>query len=481
MPFLLQSNHMSKKQHIHFMGIGGSGVSAVVQIAHHQGYEVSGCDLQTDTPYIEKVKKDGISVSTGHDPKHLAGIDLLAASPAAFFQKPLHPELQQALAEKKAVTWQNFLGNYLHRNKHVICIAGTHGKSTTTAIASLMFEDAGLDPSVVIGATVTRWHNNYRLGNSPYFLTESDEFFDNFLNYHPDTIILNNIEPDHPDYFKSQKQLYQSFAKHLKSLKGSKQLIFSQDSPGIKKLFDQYDLPLSTFSLIGYTLSSHPLIDTPHSLRVTKILHNPTSTQFTINSRYFKLCDEIFTLPVPGDYNVSNALGVIALGLLHGLTPAAIKSSLSQFTGIGRRLELLGTPQNIHIYDDYAHHPTAVKLTLEALKQMHPNSRIFCVIEPHSFSRTKQLLAWYKHVFDEAAEVLITPIFPARDTKTFGISPQHIADVSKHSNITAYKDFDQILNRIKSTVHPGDVVVIMGAGKSYQLSQQILKSLTHDH
>lgn len=463
-----------KPRKIHFMGIGGSGVSAVVQIAHHQGYDISGCDLQTDTPYIDKVKKDGITVYAGHDPKHLEDVDLLAASPAAFFQKPLHPELQQALKAKKAITWQNFLGNFLHKGKKVICIAGTHGKSTTTAMASLLFEDAGLDPSVVIGATVTRWHNNYRLGNSQYFLTESDEFFDNFLNYHPDTIILNNIEPDHPDYFKTQKQLYESFNQHILNLTGRKCLIFNQDSPGIKKLFDHHPRLLDNLKLTGYTLSLNPLIKTPHSLQATHIIHNPTSTQFT-------LAGELYILPVPGDYNVSNALGVVALGLQNGLTPATIKSSLSRFTGIGRRLEHLGSPEGVHLYDDYAHHPTAVKLTLEAIKQMHPGSKIFCVIEPHSFSRTKQLLSWYKHAFDAATQVFIAPIFQARDTKDFGITPQHIADASKHTNISAYDNFDQIVSRLASIAHSGDIVVVMGAGKSYLLSQQILNALAHEN
>lgn len=469
---------MAKKK-VHFMGIGGSGVSAVVQLAHHQGFDISGCDQQTDTPYIEKVKKDGIKVYTGHDSTHLDNIDILAASPAAFFQKPLHPELALAVKKNIAMTWQKFLGLYLHKNKFVICIAGTHGKSTTTAMCSLLFEDADLDPSVMIGATIPRWNNNARSGNGKYFITESDEFFDNFLNYSPDIIVLNNIEPDHPDYFKSQKQLYESFSKHLLNLTNKKLLIFNQDSPGIKRLFKL--LPQNFFKttkLIGYSLNQKPLIPSHTSITAVTTKRDPTGTTFTISSTHFKLKNENFTLPVPGDFNVSNALGVITLALTQNIPLETIKSSLSNFSGIGRRLELLGTPNNITIYDDYAHHPTAVKLTLAALKQRHPNQRIYCVVEPHSFSRTKQLLTWYKGAFDDASKVIIAPIFQARDTHDHHISTQDVVNVSKHKNITSISNFNDITATLKQELKPNDIVIVMGAGKSYQLSRQILNSLS---
>src|SRR3989304_2759387 len=192
------------KKRVHFIGIGGSGMSGVALIAKAQRYGVSGCDINIDTPYIKKIKDLQVPIFKGQDQKHLNGIDILAVTPAIFFQNADNPELKEGKKRKIVMTWQEFLGKYLQKGKKVVCIAGTHGKSTTTAMAALLFEKAGLDPRVMIGATVNEWGANYRVGKSDVFITEADEFFDNFLNYHPDVIILNNIEFDHPDYFKDE-------------------------------------------------------------------------------------------------------------------------------------------------------------------------------------------------------------------------------------------------------------------------------------
>lgn len=467
----------AKKKHIHFMGIGGSGMSAVALIAHRQGYKISGCDLVESTPYLDKIKKLKVLFFVGHNPKHLKDVDILAVTPAAFFQSEKHPEFVAGKRLDKLMTWQEFLGKYLHKGKKVVCITGTHGKSTTTAMASLLFEEVGFDPSVMIGATVNQWGANFRFGKGKIFITEADEFFDNFLNYRPETIILNNIELDHPDFFKSEEHVLQSFAKFVRNLSDPKTLIVNQDSPGIKKLFRILGNSfLASINIIGYTLGDKPLITSPVLVHAKILKMDESSTVFQVVSKKLKL-NHKFRLKIPGAYNVANSLGVIILGKLYKIDIETIKELLSSYSGIGRRLELIGTKRGIRVYDDYAHHPTAVSVTLEALRQQFPKRKIRVVVEPHSFSRTKVLLGEYKHAFDHADAVVIGPIFKARDKRTFGVSGQSIVDVAEHANIRYIDQLDKILKLIKESAKTGDVIVVMGAGESYKWARAMLENL----
>lgn len=437
------------------MGIGGSGMSGVALTAHEMGFEVSGCDLEDQTPYIEKLKKLGIKIYHGHDPNHLNNVDILCVTPAAFFLNPDHPEFVEGKG-KNLMTWQAFLGRILQKDKRVICVAGTHGKSTTTSMLSLLLEAAGLDPSAMVGATLPRWGSNCRVGKSDIFVTESDEFYDNFLNYTPDILILNNIEFDHPDYFKDEKQLFESFKKHLLSLKGEKVLIYNQDSPGVTKLLKLLSSgELSALKLHGYSLKN-------------------MNIKLTSEASEFEFENTLYKIKVAGKHNISNALGVIICGRLLGVQTSVIKKSLLLFEGIGRRMELLGTKNGINVFDDYAHHPTAIKVTFEALRQKFPKSKILAIVEPHTFSRTKALLPLYKNVFDDADEVIIAPIFRSRDKEDFGISGQSIVEISNHKKINYLDSYEEIISYSKQNVKNGDVIIVMGAGNSYKLSRDIL-------
>ena len=297
---------------IHLMGISGSGMSGIASLASQMGYQVSGCDLKLE----------------GHSIEHLKDIDLLIVSPAILYQDHQDPELILGKEKNIVTTWQEFLGNNLAKDKKIIAIAGTHGKSTTTGMVGKLLEDNGFDPCVVIGANVHSWGGNSRYGSGEYFVIEADEFNDNFLHYHPEIIILNNIEFDHPDYFISEKQLYESFKKFVESLVGEKTLIVNWDNEGVRNLLESIDL--TKIKLIKYS-------------RETKDIN--------------------FNLKVFGDHNITNALGVIKLGKILGISDTKIVESLESFQGIGRRMELLAKIGEVEIYDDYAHHPTAIAAT----------------------------------------------------------------------------------------------------------------------
>jgi len=446
----------NNRLYVHFMGIGGSGASGVALMAKAMGYEVSGCDLAEITPYLEKVKKAGIRVFVGHDEGHIKGVDILTVSPSIMFGNKKHPEVMRA---KKVMTWQHFLGGYLQKGKKVICVAGTHGKSTTTAMAAKLFEDAGLDPWVMIGATVPKWGSNYRIGKKDYFITESDEFFDNFLNYKPNVIILNNIEMDHPDYFKSKRQLFESFKKHVESIRSGGVLIANWDDKNVRELVEK--------------------IKIKKKIKVSKCSLDQVVVSLSSKGSEFSLEGSKYSLKLPGKYNISNAMGVIALGKMVGIREELIKKSLAGFSGIGRRMELLGERNGVKVYDDYAHHPTAIKVTLEGLRQKYPDSRIWVIVEPHSFSRTKKLLKHYKGVFDSVDRVIIGPIFKARDSHDFGISGADVVDVCDHKKADYVEDVGLLIAQVKKEARRGDVVVIMGGGDSYKWAREMLRQISN--
>lgn len=380
------------------MGVGGSGVSGVAALASKMGYKVTGCDLETG----------------GHDASHLKNADLLVVTPAVFYQSAKHPELVEGEKRKIVLTWQEFLGKYLQKGKKVIAIAGTHGKSTTTAMVGKLLEDAGFDPLVNLGANYKNWGGGARFGNGEYFVTEADEFYDNFLNYHPEIIILNTVEFDHPDYFKSEKQMRDSYQKFIGNLVGKKILITQKDS-----------------------------------------------LQKRLNLKVF------------GEHNQKNANMAYALGKKLGIKEETIIKSLEGFEGIGRRMELISDVGGIKVYDDYAHHPTAIKATVEAMREKYPNNRLWVIDEPHGYARTKALLPLYKNVFKDADKVIIGPIFKARDNKTFAMTPSLVAKMSGCLGAIGVNSFNQIKNILSKEIRFGDVIIVMGAGKSNLWAKEI--------
>jgi UDP-N-acetylenolpyruvoylglucosamine reductase len=389
------------------MGIGGSGISGVAKLAEKFGYEVSGCDLEGSTAY-------GKNIVRGHDDSHVKDVDLVIVSPAVLYQNNENPEVLEAKKRNKLITWQEFLGTTLLKQKKIICIAGTHGKSTTTAMAGKMLIDNDFDPVVVVGAEVPEWGGNSRYGKGEYAVVEADEFNNNFLNYHPEIAVINNIEFDHPDFFKNEGEVRESFKKFIGSLVGKKILITEKDS---------------------------------------------------LNKK--------FNLKIMGEHNQKNANMVFLLGKALGINEDKIIKSIESFEGIGRRLELIADRNGIKVYDDYAHHPTAIAATLQGLRQSFPKARIWAVDEPHGYARTFKLVNLYKNVFTDADRVLIGPIFKARDSETFGMTPQIIAQKTNHTNAKGYDSFEEIKNVLKKEMSPGDIVLIMGAGKSYLWAREI--------
>lgn len=385
-------------------------------LAQAAGYQVTGCDLDASSDYLKDLST--IAISQGHSSAHINKVDLVVASPAILSLDPNNEELERAHDQQIPVmTWQEFMGKFLQKDKFVIAVAGTHGKSTTCAMIGMILAAAGLDPTVEVGAIVRQWGKNYRLGRSKFFVCEADEFNDNFLNYYPDLAVITNIEFDHPEYFQDEKQLKSSFKKFI-----------SQVKPG---------------------------------------------------GRVFRL-DEVvrvkYNLSIPGEFNQDNASLAAACARELGIDESIIKSSLENFSGVGRRFEQVGEIGGVKVFDDYAHHPTAISKTLQAFRQKFPDEKIFCIFQPHMFSRTWALFDDFVKAFQNAPvdEIIVVDIFASREKDTGLVSSRQLMEAVGKDSVKYLSSLEDAHNWLKSRLAPGNIVVCMGAGDINKLSRKLV-------
>lgn len=434
---------------VHFLGIGGSGASAAAAIAEAQGFEVTGCDLHPFNDFTSVFKKD--KLFTGHSPKHLASqatlgsVDFLVVTPAIFSLDPNNPELVAARERKiKIMTWQEFVGRYLIKDKFVIAVCGTHGKTTTTAMIAKILEDAGFDPTVLLGAIIPKWKTNYRISQQKsadrqYFVIEADEFNDNFLAYQPNIVVVTNIEMDHPEYFQDFNAYKNSFKKFLGKTK--EKIIANLSDRGIKEVLASQ----------GQILEA-------------KIIN------------YSKPIDLV--LQIPGEFNILNASAAYQVGIALKIDPEIIKKSLMSFTGAERRFEKIGEFKGATIYSDFAHHPTEIAKTIEAARGKFPKQRILLVYQPHMFSRTKTLFSEFVRVFQDlpADKIFIMDIFPSREIDTGLVTSRQLVDAINKPTISHIGGVISILEKIKPEIQKGDIVFFMGAGDTDKLAKQLVET-----
>ena len=433
---------LKKKLHVHFMGIGGSALAGVAILAQKHGFKVSGCDLAKETAYSQTLSKIGLKPFFGHNVDHLKDVDIVAVSAAVYPVKKPHPEVIEAKKRKILISWQEFLGRYLQKDKTVVAVAGTHGKSTVTAMVGLMMTEGGLDPTVEAGAIVPQWGATARFGYSKYFVCEADEFNNNFLNYSPGIIIINNLEMDHPEFFNNFDEFLEAFVKFIRKIKKPKVLIINKKNHGVQKLLNKIKPWLKK-----------------EKIKVVDFYQG-----------------EIFKLIIPGNHNVVNARGVIACGQELKIDFDKIKKSLSNFKGISRRFDLIGESQGIKVYEDYAVHPTAVAATLQAAKNKYPRQKIWAVFEPHQYSRLKLFLNDLAKALKLADQIIITAIYPGREENDHSIKAEDLVRMigKKAQYLEA---FNEIAQEIKNKARKREIIIVFGAGKSHQLARQILEKL----
>lgn len=467
---------MNKKLHVHFMGIGGSGAAPIAIIAKKSGFIVTGCDYH-ETSYSGPLIDNDIEVLHGHDVAHLIDVDILAVSPAIFDINPDHPELLEGKRRGILMTWQEFMGKYLHKDKYLLAIAGTHGKSTSTVLAGLTLEAGGLDPMVQAGTIYEPWKGGYRIAHSDYFVSEADEFNCNFLNYSPSMIILNNVEMDHPEFFSNFDAFKLAFKKFIKQMTLPGILIVNEESQGIRDILMDLKEWLSEqpIKVIGhYIHKSYDLpIDDEYKIMITD-LSSEGVTYNIQNDRYI----EGVKIGLLGEHNVQNSVGVLCAALELGIDLEAIKGVFEDFKGVGRRTELAGEINHIRVYDDYGHHPTAISAVLNTFKQIYPEKRVIAVVEPHQISRLKLFPDEFIEALGQADYSIVTKSFLGREINKH-MTPIDMDDFVKHVNGKAeyIEAFDQVTKRVGEVSHPEDIVIVFGAGNSSQLTQMILGEL----
>nr|HET6902436.1 UDP-N-acetylmuramate--L-alanine ligase [Ktedonobacteraceae bacterium] len=517
-----------KHSRLHFMGIGGQGISAVAQMvlkANGESVTISGCDMQASatTRSLERV---GVPVQIGHSASHLAEIDRLVVVPAALVLNPDHPEL--ATARQRGIpmiTWQEMLGE-LMRGKCVFSVSGVHGKGTTTAMLSLILVDAGFDPTCEVGAVVPRFGVNYRLGQSQYFVNEADEFYNNFWHYHPRLAIVTSIEFEHPEFFANYAEFLAAFEHFIRGMDMSEQwslpptLILNADSAGCFELLQRLgDWPgqVITYAVEGLSPVQKGMDAASITEReVTNITPGPSNgftpvtfaafdvrlegeTSFRVRSPWgngFPAARRIH-LQLPGLHNVQNALGALTAATIAGIDVETIIQTLEGFGGISRRFEIRnqapiqvnGQTLDVILVDDYAHHPTAIAASLEAAHTRYPTRRLVAVYQPHMYSRTKTFFEQFLHAFDLADIVIISDIFPARERDTGLVSAQALAEAMAKqphfsqggtnggtpvAQVIYGGNLQNTTEVLRSILRSGDLALIMGAGDIYTVTESLL-------
>lgn len=431
--------------HIHFVGIGGVGVSGLARMLRARGYQISGSDLR-GSELTAELQAAGIQVDLGHAPEHVTGAQLVVTTAAAPAD---NPELLEAARQGIPVVKRAAVLGLLANDAICLAVAGTHGKSTTSGMAAVALEHAGLDPSFAVGAMVRELGTNARLGSGAHFVVEADEYDHSFLWLRPDVAIVTSLELDHPDIFPDEAAYMAAFTEFARGIKPHGVLIVNADDPGAAQL-GELVAQSGGAHVVSYGIARG-------DWRIQRISAN-LSAVVSPTGRRLRL-----RLAVPGRHNQLNALAVLAAAEPLGVAPGELLAGLEHFGGVGRRFDVLMDSPALTVIDDYAHHPTEVRATLAAARERYPQRRIMAIFQPHTYSRTLALAADFAAALSEADEVILTAIYASRETETLGITSAAIADHMTVLPVLA-GDPDDAAALARARLRRGDVVLVMGAG-----------------
>ncbi len=451
---------------IHMIGIGGISMSGVAVMLKKAGFNVSGSDTM-DGDMVKILRDEGINVFIGHNKDLVKNAELVIYTAAV-------KENDEELVEARKLNIPTlerapFIKLLLEKYNKPICIAGMHGKTTTTSMIASAFIHLNTKPTVLVGSKLKELGDvNYLIGNNEYFVLEACEYVDSFLNFPPHTAIILNIEEEHLDYFKDLNQIKESFIKFISMLPKNGNLIINKDDENCMDVLDK----LSTFiSDNNINVLTYSITDKSATLFADNIQINENGCykyDLYLNSEYIT---EI-SLSAPGRHNVLNSLATAGSIYLNRLDILDAKDSIESFTGASRRFEYKKTiGNNVNVYDDYAHHPTEIKATLESAKNK-TNNNVIAVFQPHTYSRTKLLFNEFSHAFDKADLVILTDIYAAREIDDGSISSKMLADELLKNGINAVyiSSFDDIAKKINEVIETGDIVLTIGAGTITKLS-----------
>ena len=455
-------DNLKKYKRVHMIGIGGVSMSGIAAILNNWGFQVTGSDwVHSET--TDKLNKMGIKVTIGHNIDDVKQSDIVVYSAAI---KQDDPEIMEAHKNNiPTIERADFLGEITRCFKDTICISGTHGKTTTTSMVSLCFLEALTDPSIQVGAYLKQIDGNYRVGNSEHFIIEACEYVESFLKFSPKAEIILNIDNDHLDYFKNLDNIKKAFEKYVKLLPDDGYLILNADDENCLHLAD-----FTNASTITYGIQNQNADFVAKNIE----FNGDGFPKFDV---YYK--NEYFStiqLSVPGKHNVLNSLACIALCFKYNLSKDAIKTALLKFTGAHRRFEFKGKINNASIYDDYGHHPTEILATATSLMNKKYNES-WVVFQPHTYSRTKNLLNDFANSLLHFDHILVLDIYAARETNTYNISSQDLVnEINKLDNKAIYiSNFDSCVNYLLDNVKENDIILTLGAGTVTNIGPMLLE------
>ena len=460
--------------HVHFIGIGGSGLSAIARLLLESGYTVSGSD-RVLTPFADDVRKAGATVYVGHHPRNLTNVDWIVRSSAVTDD---NPEVEAAQRTGIPVYKRaDFLGR-LMEDKTGIAIAGTHGKTTTTAMTAWVLTKLDRDPSFIVGSVVNGLGVNAHAGTGHTFVIEADEYDYMFLGLKPRIAVVTSIEHDHPDLFPTLESMYRAFEKFVDLLPEEGTLIVCAEDTGAAALIPH--VRKAGRNVISYGVQGDMTINTPLWVQAQDVKPNARGgfdfTALTNLSNKTSGAVKV-SLQVPGQHNIRNALAVLAIVSVLGLSRRKAVHALKDFTGTSRRFELRGEVNGIRIFDDYAHHPTEIRATLAGARARFPRARLWAVWQPHTYSRTKTLFLDFARAFKDADRVIVTEVYAAREPIEAFTSAE-IVSTMPHLSARYIETLPEVTAYLLKNLEPGDVVLVLSAGDADQVSTAVLKGLT---
>jgi UDP-N-acetylmuramate--alanine ligase len=452
-----------KKYHIHFVGIGGIGMSGIAELLLNLGYQVSGSDLRRST-ITDRLQGLGGTIFEGHHGDQIEGADVVVVSSAI---DDANPEVNSALKASVPVIPRAEMLAELMRLKYSIAVAGAHGKTSTTSLVASVLAAGGLDPTVVIGGKLNSIGSNAVLGQGDYIVAEADESDGSFLKYSPAIAVVTNIDREHLDFYKDLDDIKNVFLSFIDRIPFYGLVVVCLDDEAVQDL-----IPKIRKRIITYGLS--PQAD----LQARNIKTKELTSRFEVLHRGDPLGK--ITLGLPGEHNVRNALASVAIGLELGIEFNTIKAALEKAEGVQRRLEVKGDTRTMTIIDDYGHHPTEIKTTLAALSQGWPGRRKIVVFQPHRYSRTKALFDDFARSFYLADVLLVMPIYAASEQPIEGVDSRLLCDsIQAHGHKEVYfvDGKAAAVDVLIDIASPADVVLTLGAGDVYRVGEMLLDSL----
>jgi UDP-N-acetylmuramate--alanine ligase len=444
-------------KNIHFVGIGGIGMSGIAEILTGRGKAVSGCDLKRSSA-TSLLAGRGVDIRIGHDAAHLAGVDAVVVTAAV---KGANAEVDAARERGIEIIRRKDLLAAIVDEKRAVGVSGTHGKTTTSAMIATVLEDAGLDPTVIIGGMLRNFASNAKDGAGDVIVVEADEYDRTFHELHPEIAVITNIEADHLEYYGSFENIVEAFRIFTENVQPGGAIIGCVDDPAVAALLDRRGRG-NRPKIIRYGLG--PGAD----LTARNLTFDERGSSFEVDGIGF------FKLFVPGQHNVRNALAAIAVARELGVSAEATAAGVAKFLGVDRRFQILGDYNGALVVDDYAHHPTEIRATLDAARSGYPRRRVVALFQPHLYSRTRDFAHEFGDSLRGADVALVAPIYAAREMPIEGISSRLIAESANGIEFLD-RSHIEIVNELRRRLQPNDVFIAMGAGDVHEIAEALVR------